>query len=486
MSNDNNQSLAYKQIFKLGQIITSEINLDKLFDVIMEQINKIMRTEKCSIFLHDPDSDELYCQVSTDLKKNEIRISTNHGVSGWVFQNQEAQIINDPYSDPRFIKKIDKAAGVKTRNLMCIPLINRSNVCIGTLQTLNKKESQFSDDDKDLLTAASHYVVISLENAKLYKELKLLDKARERVVDHISHELKTPVSIILAVLNTLKKRLVGTEHIKKLDKTIQRGLRNINRLIELQEKTDDILTKDAAVVAQNQQYLVHFIESTVFLLNDIQDKEEEISKLIALLLERIEAVIPQEKIIKEEISAKIFIEKICNYARNAMGNRKVAIVCEVNSDLCLFMDKSVLTKTCRGLLKNAIENTPDQGTIIIEAESVNGKIEIKIKDSGVGITRENQNLIFGGFFHTQETSLYASKTPYEFNAGGSGADLLRIKTLAERHGFSIDFESIRCKFLPQDMDICPGNIEECNNIVSSIECQSAGGSIFTLQFQTEP
>jgi signal transduction histidine kinase len=484
MSTDKNQSLAYKQIFKLGQIITSEINLDKLFNVIMEQINQIMQTEKCSIFLHDSGSDELYCQVSTDLKKNEIRISTKHGVAGWVFQNQKAQIINDPYNDPRFIKQADKAAGVKTRNLMCIPLINRSNICIGTLQTLNRKQSQFSDNDKDLLTAASHYVVIALENAKLYKELKLLDKARGRVVDHISHELRTPVSIIMAVLNLLNKKLAGTEHIKTLDKAIQRGLRNIKRLIELQKKIDDILTKDAEVVVREQQYLTHFIESTVCLLNDVQDKEEEIAKLVHLLLERIESVIPQDEIIKEEIPVKSFIETICNNAREAMGNRKVSIICELDSDLCLFMDKSVLTKTCRGLLKNAIENTPDQGTITIEAESLDDKIEIKIKDSGVGITRENQGLIFGGFFHTQETSFYASKSPYEFNAGGSGADLLRIKTLAERHGFNIDFESIRCKYLPRDMDVCPGSIEECNNITSSMECQSAGGSLFTLQFKS--
>ena len=92
-------------------------------------------------------------------------------------------------------------------------------------------------------------------------------------------------------------------------------------------------------------------------------------------------------------------------------------------------------------------------------------------------------MIFGGFFHTQDTSVYSSKTPYDFNAGGSGADLLRIKTLAERHGYDIDFKSVRCKFIPSDMDICPGNIENCENINSLQECQSAGGSVFTLQFQ---
>lgn len=472
----------YKQIFELGQIITSEIDLDNLFHVIIEQTNQIMQTERCSIFLHDSDKDELYSLVSTDLKRNEIRISASHGISGCVFQNQEALIINDPYNDPRFLQKVDKVTGFKTRNIMCIPLVNRSHICIGTLQTLNKK-FQFSDKDKDLLIAVSHYVVIALENAKLYNELKLLDKARERVVHHISHELKTPISIILSALTLIKKRLVGTEH-TGLDKTIQRGLRNVHRLIALQEKTNDILTKDTVVTAQNQQRLIHLIESMVFLLDNVQDRDYRFPELIPLLLEQVESLIPGEEIVKEEIPVNVFIETICNDARQAMGNRKISINCELNNNLCLFMDKSVLTKVCKGIIKNAVENTPNQGAISVHTKLINNKIEIEIQDYGVGITKENQGLIFGGFFHTQETSLYSSKRPYEFGAGGSGADLLRIKALAERHGFDVDCKSTRCGFLPGDTDICPGNIEECENIDSFVECRSAGGSVFTLLFQS--
>jgi signal transduction histidine kinase len=482
--NDNkDRDQCYKQIFELGQIITSEINLKKLFHVIMQQINQIMQTERCSVFLHDSDTGELYSQVSTDLKKNEVRISTNHGIAGWVFKNRMAQIINDPYNDSRFLPEVDRATGFKTRNIICIPLINRNNICIGTLQTLNKKQAQFSDNDKDLLTAASHYIVIALENAKLYEELKTLDKARNRVVEHLSHELKTPLTIILGSLTILKKRLSGTKYMKGLDKTIQRGLRNINRLIELQGKINDILTRDAVMTAGDQQRLTNLIESLIFLLDDVQNQDNSFSDLIPLLLEKIESVIPQEVIIEEKVPVKIFIETICRDSRQAMGNRKILIDCESDNDLCIFTDKSVLTTACTGLLKNAIENTPDQGSIFVQAKAVNDKIEIQFKDYGIGITKENQGLIFGGFFHTQKTILYLSKSPYEFNAGGSGADLLRIKTLAERYDFDIDFESTRCSFLPGDMDICPGSIEKCKNVSSSVECQSAGGSMFTLLFR---
>jgi hypothetical protein len=91
-------------------------------------------------------------------------------------------------------------------------------------------------------------------------------------------------------------------------------------------------------------------------------------------------------------------------------------------------------------------------------------------------------MIFGGFFHTQETEFYSSKTPYEFNAGGSGSDLLRIKTFSERLGFSVYFESTRCKFLPTDTDICSGKISVCPFINDKSDCFSLGESIFSITF----
>ncbi len=484
MNDDSNSNHYYKKIFKLGQIVTSEVDLDKLFHVIIDQINQIMQTEICSVFLHDSEADELYSQVSTDVKKNEIRIPINHGICGWVFQNRKTQIVNDPYSDPRFLQKIDKTTGFKTRNILSIPLINRNDICIGTLQILNKQQGQFSDNDKTLLITASHYVVIALENAKLYKELKTLDKARKRVVDHLSHELKTPLSIISGSFAIIKDRTNTAGHAKGLDKTFIRGFRNINRLMDLQEKTSDILTKDAEAVAQDRQHLSNLMESLIFLLDDVQNQDDKFSDLAHLLIEKVESFIPQETIDKENIPAKEFLETICNNSRQEMGTRNISINCETDNSLSLFMDKSVLTKVCKGLLKNAIENTPDQGTIVIRTASKNNNIKIDFIDYGVGITKENQELIFGGFFHTQETSLYSSKAPYEFNAGGSGADLLRIKMLSERHGFDIGFKSTRCRFLPNDMDTCPGSIEKCKHISSFEDCQAAEGSAFNLLFYT--
>ena len=85
---------------------------------------------------------------------------------------------------------------------------------------------------------------------------------------------------------------------------------------------------------------------------------------------------------------------------------------------------------CIVLLKNAIENTPDEGKIEVNGQCKDNEIRIDVHDYGVGITSQNQKMIFGGFFHTQDTYLYSSKRPYVFNARGSGSDLLRLKSFS--------------------------------------------------------
>ena len=62
-------------------------------------------------------------------------------------------------------------------------------------------------------------------------------------------------------------------------------------------------------------------------------------------------------------------------------------------NIILNMDRDILKKVCSGILKNAIENTPDEGEIEITARSEDGEIRIDFHDYGVGITPQNQKMI---------------------------------------------------------------------------------------------
>jgi len=142
----------------------------------------------------------------------------------------------------------------------------------------------------------------------------------------------------------------------------------------------------------------------------------------------------------------------------------------------------VLEEMLTGLLKNAIESTPDEGMIRVVLERKTHWIQLKFTDFGIGLTRENQRRLFDGLFHTLDTDLYGSKRPYDFGAGGKGLDLLRTKVYSKRFGFEISVASQRCLYLPTDRDLCPGRISRCPHCRGREDCFNSGGSTFCLTF----
>jgi signal transduction histidine kinase len=468
-----------KMLFELGQIMTSEMDLDTLFPLIIEQTNQVMNSEKASVFLIDSAGEKLWSMVSTDLGRDEVRIPKNTGVAGWVFQNRSPLIINDAYSDPRFNPDVDRKTGFKTRNIMSIPLINREKECIGTLQALNKKTGDFNEDDRAFLTSASHYMAIAIENAKLYDDLRVLDLAKERVINHLSHELRTPLAVIMAILSRVEREF-DEANISGLENMLDRGRRNVKRLLDLQARIDDILNQKRV---KEEEGILGLLQSAADLAWEFdQSYEGEGAEVLEYICKRMEALFRTEEVHMEQIALTPFLSDVYERSITSMGQRELNITLDLDKDLSVHMDRNVLDKVFSGLLRNAIENTPDEGTIKIVARKKDDEIRVSFHDFGVGITPDNQQLIFGGFFHTQKTELYSSKRACEFNAGGSGSDLLRTKCFSERLGFSVDFNSSRCKYIPKDDDLCPGRISKCQFIRDGSECLSSGQSTFSIVF----
>jgi class 3 adenylate cyclase len=172
-------------LFRVGQVITSEMNLAALFEVIMDQTNQMLGTQRSSVFLHDEGAGELWSLVATAMRRNEIRIPQDHGIAGWVFQQRQPVRINDAYGDPRFYAAVDRSSGFRTRNLLCVPLFDQERDCVGVLEALNKEAGDFSDEDEELLVAMSHYVAIALENSRLYEEIKAHAERLHQTLVHL-------------------------------------------------------------------------------------------------------------------------------------------------------------------------------------------------------------------------------------------------------------------------------------------------------------
>lgn len=195
----------YTQLLQLGQIIASEMDMDFLLDELIIRTNTILGTERSSLFLHDPKTQQLYSLVGTGLQAEGIRMASDQGVVGWAFQQQTPVVVNDAYQDSRFFPDVDKDLQFQTKNLICIPLVNRTQECIGVLEALNKEQGGFTEEDIHFLTHISNYATLVIEYLNLHQEQQFIKTVKERIVNHLSHELKTPLAIIANVIEFISR-----------------------------------------------------------------------------------------------------------------------------------------------------------------------------------------------------------------------------------------------------------------------------------------
>ena len=264
---------------------------------------------------------------------------------------------------------------------------------------------------------------------------KALDRARRRVVDHLSHELQTPLSIIKGSL----KRINQPENAA----LVERMEHNLKRLLDIQEAVEDIVRE-----------------------SDVAHRD---SQTVAML---------------EPLEMGAFIGNFLPGIRESASHRKVVLEDEIDCNPRVGIDREILEKALMALLKNAIEATPDGGKVAVSLGRVDGRVVLEIRDTGIGITAQSEGQIFGGFYHAKATDLYTTKKPFDFGAGGKGLDLLRLKVLSEAHNFRIEWASTRCRFIPKETELCPGNIQACSHVSSAEECARAGSTTFRLIFKS--
>jgi signal transduction histidine kinase len=106
----------------------------------------------------------------------------------------------------------------------------------------------------------------------------------------------------------------------------------------------------------------------------------------------------------------------------------------------LYADTERLYQAFQNVLINAIKYTPDGGRITIDGRSLPGFVEVTIADNGIGISQEDQTLIFEKFGKLGRADLHSS-SKIKFKGGGPGLGLSITKGIIEAHGGTIWVES---------------------------------------------
>jgi diguanylate cyclase (GGDEF)-like protein len=157
-------------------IINSTRNLDELLKIILQSAEKVMLAEASSVFLIDSEKNELYFEIATGPKEQEvkkIRLKMGEGIAGWVAKHGEPLLIPDVYTDPRFAKRVDQLTKWHTRSIICMPLCSKQRV-LGVIQLVNVEMAGFGDSELLLMRAMADYAAIAIENARAVERIQEL------------------------------------------------------------------------------------------------------------------------------------------------------------------------------------------------------------------------------------------------------------------------------------------------------------------------
>jgi PAS domain S-box-containing protein len=207
-----------RALFRIARALYRFPQLDRMLEYITRQVQTLIRVAGALVILFDEEKQEFYIPVAayednkTGSKMKTVRFPMDKGVAAYVYQTGKPLIVPDTAKSPYFYDEVDKQSQFQTKNMLDVPLRIQDRI-IGVLCAVNKKEGVFNDDDVDLLSAVANLVALPIENARInealqqaYENVRGLNRAKEQVIHHLSHELKTPLSVLSASLRLLEKR----------------------------------------------------------------------------------------------------------------------------------------------------------------------------------------------------------------------------------------------------------------------------------------
>lgn len=160
--------------------ITSEKDMGLLLEAMADLGKQILVADRCSLWLWDEVTDELWTKVAHGLGGRELRMPADRGFAGFSLRTGQTILVRDAYDDPRFNREPDLQNHYRTRSVLCIPIRNTAGCLIGVYQAVNKMTEPLSGEpyayfnERDLvhLQMTAAYSAKTIESALLLQEVE--------------------------------------------------------------------------------------------------------------------------------------------------------------------------------------------------------------------------------------------------------------------------------------------------------------------------
>ncbi|MBU0566499.1 GAF domain-containing sensor histidine kinase, partial [bacterium] len=372
---------------RVSKKIASTLDPDQITPFAMKAIQQSVHPE--FICLRLLSSDKKHYGVKSFLGEGEekyLSLSVDNPLIGW-FKSRKREIFKEePEDNPYFGKAKEeiKETIEKIKARLVVPLMVGDDL-LGVLSLGEKKGENkvYSFAEIGFLNTTSRELAIALKNTQLYadlkkrtEELERANEAKSEFLQIVSHELNTPLTIILGEINILKMELkkgILSKYKERLSKMEDKGIR-----------------------------LSHLIRDML----DMSSVERGV----------------QLKIEKEVVNVEEIIEDVLTNFQSTAFHKEIRIGKDIQRGLSLVSDPKKIKDILSRLIDNALKYTPAKGSVLVGTRDAKESIEFFVQDTGMGIKKEDQEKIFERFFQADATITR--------KYSGTGMGLAVVKDLA--------------------------------------------------------
>ena len=313
---------------------------------------------------------------------------------GWVMRNRRTLRAEDTRADDR----VRYFRPHPPRSVLYAPLCYEDR-CLGAIGLGRFGPPPFSEADERLLQAVADQAAVAVENAQLYLELKeqaeqlhhayeelqALDRQRAEFVQNVSHDLRAPLTFIKSYVELALQGELGP-------------------LTEQQRESLKIVLDKTSLLARMAGDIV-----------TLERPQLGPDTLIPTSLPRL----ARAALRGAEATAK---------------SSHITLRAEIPDDIPqVWADPRRLMQVFDNLLSNAIEYSPQGGTVTVSIRDIGNALQVAVKDEGVGIPNEDKARVFERFYQVDSSRPRRS--------GSVGLGLAIVKEMIEAHGGEVWVES---------------------------------------------
>jgi signal transduction histidine kinase/ActR/RegA family two-component response regulator len=386
-------------LYEIGKTLSSTLDLDELFKKALELLKDRWGYVLGGIFFLDKEKDELYIRHVVgrnfeEVKHMRFKVGVD-GIVGWVAKTGELLYVPDVSKDPRYIP--GSPAG---KSEVAVPFKIRDRV-IGVLDIESNEPRGFDEEDLKTLSSFVSQMSISIENAQLFSDLKQTLQELRQAQDQIVQAEK---------LRAMGEMASGVAH--DFNNVLAVVLGNIQLLLyQLDHLSPEEIREGLKIIEQSSKDGAETVRRIQEFTGVRRDKEFVSLSLNEIITEVVNITQPRWK---DQTQKK---------------GIQVGLAAQLGEIPLIMGSPSELREVLTNIIFNAVDAMPEGGKLTIATQpQAEGWVEVRIADTGIGMTEEVKKRIFDPFFTTKGVT-------------NSGLGMSVSYGIIKRHGGEILIES---------------------------------------------